>query len=284
MFIAMLELLERGDRHYDLGSLRTGIAAGTIVNAGLMQRIQSRMSLPKLVIVYGQTETSPGSTMTTVDDDFAHRTTTVGRAMPHTTLKLCDPAGQTVPRGAPGEVWVAGYLLQRGYWRDAAASEATLTRERCTNRSTGTEEETVWLRSGDVGVLDHDGYLRIAGRIKDLIVRGGENISPAEVEDTVAAHAAVLDVAVVGVEDEKYGEVVGCFIRLKPGSKPDAVQPQKLREFVKGKLAHYKAPQHAWALGEIGGLGLPDDFPKTASGKIQKFVLRDWTKQLLRQS
>ena len=277
MFIAMLELLDGGS--YDLGSLRTGIAAGTIVNAGLMQRIQDKMSLDQLTIVYGQTETSPGSTMTTVDDDFQHRTSTVGRVMPHTSLKLCDNDGKIVPRGQPGEVWVSGYLLQTGYWRDAKASEATLTRE-----SGEGGEETVWLRSGDIGVLDSEGYLRIAGRIKDLIVRGGENVSPAEVENLLGGHPAILDVSVVGVEDERYGEVVGAFVRLRPGRELDEVKLDRVKQYCKGKLAHYKVPQYVWVLGREGRLGLPDDFPKTASGKIQKFLLRDWTKALLKRT
>ncbi|BFZ55815.1 hypothetical protein PYCC9005_002856 [Savitreella phatthalungensis] len=272
MFIAMLELLDQEgpEGGFDLSCLRTGIAAGTIVNAQLMSRIQSKLSLPGLTIVYGQTETSPGSTMTTQDDPFDKRTSTVGKVMPHTTVKLCDDRGHTVPRGTAGEVWVSGYLVHAGYWRDEAASEKTLRRDRATGQ--------VWLKSGDLGIMDHEGYLRISGRIKDLIVRGGENISPAEVENILAAHDDILDVSVVAVEDDKYGEVP-CAIIIRRPHVETAMTKESVRAYAKAKMAHYKVPQHVLFLGDQG---LPQDFPKTASGKIQKFILRDLAHKILK--
>lgn len=268
MFIAILELLDK--TKYDTKSLRTGICAGTVVNAGIMSRIQDRLGLMELCITYGQTETSPASTMTGVTDPMDKRTSTVGRVLPHTICKIVDESGKIVPRNTPGEVYTAGYLLQKAYWNNLRASADTLSND---------ENGTVFLKTGDVGIMDSEGYLRIPGRLKDLIIRGGENINPSEVEDHVAAHESVSDVSVVAIADERYGEVVGAFIILNRESKRP--EPRELVDFCNTRgVARYKQPAHIFYMGEED---LQSDFPKTMSGKIQKYILRAWGNELVKK-
>lgn len=268
MFIAILELLEK--TRYDTKSLRTGICAGTVVNAGIMSRIQGRLGLMELCITYGQTETSPASTMTSVTDPMDKRTSTVGRVLPHTICKIVDEEGKIVPRNTPGEVYTAGYLLQKGYWNNEKASADALATD---------ENGTVFLKTGDVGIMDNEGYLRIPGRLKDLIIRGGENINPSEVEDHMAAHESISDVSVVAITDERYGEVVGAFIILHKDKKRP--EPQEFVAFCTSRgMARYKHPVHIFYMGEEE---LAVDFPKTMSGKIQKYILRNWGNELVKK-
>lgn len=268
MFIAILELMDR--ESFQTRSLRTGIAAGTVVNAGLMTRIQKTLGLTDLCITYGQTETSPASTMTSITDAMDKRTTTVGKVLPHTTVKVVDKEGRIVPRGVTGEVCTAGYLLHRGYWDNAVASEDILSMN---------ENGETFLKTGDMGCMDQDGYLRIPGRLKDLIIRGGENISPSSIENELAAHTSISDVSVVAISDERYGEVVGAFIIIAAG-KP-ILTSEEVRQFAKSRgLAHYKIPVHIFIMGQEG---ISPDFPKTMSGKIQKYILRRWGDDLVKR-
>ena len=263
MFIAMLEILD--SEKFNTSSLRTGIAAGTIVNAELMTRIQKRLGLPELKITYGMTETSPASTMTTGTDPMIKRTTTVGRVLPHTIVQIVDEDMKPVARGQSGEVVVSGYLLQKEYWNDTQASQ------NCLFVSNG----RVFLKTGDVGSLDAEGYLSIHNRIKDIVIRGGENISPSEIENVLAMHESVVDVSVVAVKDDRYGEVPAAFIKLSP-TKP--VSAERLIGFAHDKLAHYKVPAYIFFLDP------EEDFPLTASGKVQKFKLRERAEKLVLDS
>ena len=248
MFIAVLDLLD--SQYFDTTSLRTGIAAGTVVNSGLMAKIQDRLKLADLTITYGMTETSPASTMTSVTDPLEKRTATVGKVLPHTTIKVVDEQGNVVPRGTQGEVYTAGYLLQKGYWNDAVASQSCLSIDK---------NGTVFMKTGDLGIMDADGYLRIPGRLKDLIIRGGENISPSEIENQLANHPDVSDVSVVGISDERYGEVVGAFLKLHRPAQ--SITREDIVNFSRAaQLAHYKIPTHVFLLGHED---LPNDFPKT---------------------
>ncbi|ORY82135.1 hypothetical protein BCR37DRAFT_402797 [Protomyces lactucae-debilis] len=267
MFITELELLEK--ESFDLKSLRTGIAAGTVVNAGIMSRIHKHLHISNLTITYGMTETSPGSFMSSADDPMEKRTTTVGTCMPWTTLKVVDESGKIVPRGTPGEVYVAGYLLQKCYWNDPKATEACLETD---------ENGTVFMKTGDIGLMDNEGYLSIPGRIKDTIIRGGENISPSEVEDQLAAHPSISDVSVVAVHSERYGDVVGAFIKVLPG-KPDPTL-EDIQNFARERMARYKVPAHIFIMGKEG---LADDFPKTGSGKVRKVELRDMANDVVKK-
>lgn len=268
MFIAILETLEK--ERFDTESLRTGIAAGTVVNAGLMTRIQKTLGLTDLCITYGQTETSPASTMTSTTDPMEKRTTTVGKVLPHTTVKIVDESGHVVPRGVTGEVYTAGYLLHRGYWDNPAASKDILRVD---------EQGLTFLKTGDMGCMDDEGFLRIPGRLKDLIIRGGENISPSIIENELAAHTSISDVSVVAIEDDRYGEVVGAFIIVaKEKPRPSL---QEIRQFATSRgLSHYKVPVHIFIMGEEG---IAADFPKTMSGKIQKYILRQWGDELAKK-
>lgn len=267
MFIQELELLQK--EAFDLKSLRTGIAAGTVVNANIMSRIQKHMHINNLTITYGMTETSPGSYMSSARDTMEKRTTTVGTCLPWTTVKVVDEKGKIVPRGTPGEVLVAGYLLQKCYWQNPKASEECLVKD---------EHGTVFMKTGDLGLMDADGYLSIPGRIKDTIIRGGENISPSEVEDQMAAHPAISDISVVAVADERYGDAVGAFVKVIPG-KPEPTL-HEIQAFGRERMARYKVPAHLFIMGKEG---LEDDFPKTGSGKVRKVELRDMANELVKR-
>ena len=253
MFLSMLE--HRHFSRYDLRSLRTGIMAGSVCPAPLMRRVVEQMHMREITICYGLTEGSPVMTQTHVDEDFEHRTTTVGRAMPGIEVLVADPAalpGQVkeMPRGAPGEVICRGYNVMKGYYNLPEETEAAVTPDG-------------WLRSGDLGVMDEDGYLVITGRIKDMIIRGGENIYPREIEEFLSGMEGVMDIQVVSVPSRKYGEEVAAFIIPKEGV---TLRAEDVRAFCKGRLAWHKVPRY---------IAFVDSYPLTGSGKIQKFKLRE---------
>ncbi|BFZ62182.1 hypothetical protein YB2330_003264 [Saitoella coloradoensis] len=259
MFVAEME--HPDFKKYDMSSLRTGVAAGSLVPSQLMERIHRHLNLTELTICYGMTETSPVSTMTSGEDTMFRRTSTVGRAMPHTSLKVVDPEGNIVPTGTFGELWTAGYCLQTDYWRNPEKTAEVMTTD---------ENGLLWMHTGDEAVMDDDGYIKITGRIKDLIIRGGENIQPSEIEDRLLAHPSISLSSVVGVPSEKYGEEVAAFIVRAPNQP--RISDAEVREWVGKTLARYKMPKYVFWCGET--TGCPPDFPKTASGKIRKVDLR----------
>jgi fatty-acyl-CoA synthase len=249
MFIAELNLPDFG--RYDLTSLRTGVMAGAPCPIEVMRRVMTEMHCPQITICYGQTESSPVSTMSSADDDIEIRCTTVGRAMPATEIKIVDPAtGATVPPGRQGELCTRGYLVMKGYDGDPEATAAAIDAEG-------------WLHSGDLAVMRPDGCVRITGRLKDMILRGGENIYPREIEEFLYTHPKIAEVQVVGIPDARLGEVVLAWIRLKPGETATA---EEIRAFCEGKIAYFKIPEH---------IRFVDSFPMTASGKVQKFRIRE---------
>ncbi len=256
MFIA--ELAADGFAKFDTSSLRTGIMAGSPCPVEVMKQVIDRMGMSEVSICYGMTETSPVSTQTRVDDSIERRVATVGRAGPHIEVKVIDPAtGLTVPRNAPGELCTRGYSVMLGYWRQPDKTQEVIDAAR-------------WMHTGDIAVMDDDGYLSITGRIKDMVIRGGENIYPREVEEFLYTHPDILDAQVIGVPDEKYGEELMAWIRLRPGAAP--LTPESLREFCTGKLAHYKIPRY---------LHITDEFPMTVTGKIRKVEMREKSLEIL---
>ena len=257
MFIAELEHPRFLD--FDLRSLRTGIMAGAPCPIAVMRRVVDEMHMPQVTICYGMTETSPVSFQSSCDDPLERRVTTVGRIHPHVQVKIVDPEGRTTPRGTSGELLTRGYSVMRGYW-----AEPERTREAI--------DASGWMHTGDLAVIDADGYCNIVGRVKDMIIRGGENISPREIEEFLYRHPAVLDVAVVGVPDHKYGEVVCACIRLKDGAH---ATEEQIREFCRGQIAHYKVPRH---------VRFVDGFPMTVTGKVQKFLMREHLRAELKLS
>jgi len=211
-----------------------------------------------VAICYGMTETSPVSTMTRPDDDLTRRTETVGRTMPHLESKVVDPVtGLTMPHGKPGELCTRGYSVMRGYWNDPEKTAEVIDPAR-------------WMHTGDLAVMDADGYVAITGRIKDMVIRGGENVYPREVEEFLYTHPDILDAQVVGVPDEKYGEELMAWIRMRPGATP--LTADALRSFCEGKLAHYKIPRY---------VHLVDEFPMTVTGKVRKVQMRAESAELL---
>jgi fatty-acyl-CoA synthase len=248
MFIAMLEHPRFGE--FDVSSLRTGIMAGSPCPIALMRRVIADMHMAGITICYGMTETSPVSFQSTPDEPLEQRVGTVGRVHPHVHVKIVDERGDTVPRGTAGELCTRGYNVMQGYWEDPERTREVL-------------DAAGWMHTGDLAVLDARGFCCIVGRIKDMIIRGGENISPREIEEYLFRHPAVLDVAVVGVPSEKYGEEVCACIRLREGAE---VTAENIRAFCDGKIAHYKIPRYAVFL---------DAFPMTVTGKVQKFILRN---------
>jgi fatty-acyl-CoA synthase len=249
MFIAELALAEFGS--YDLSTLRTGIMAGSPCPVEVMKRVVSEMHMTEVTICYGMTETSPVSTQTTADDDMDRRVSTVGRVHPHVEVKIIDPeTGRVLPRNTPGELCTRGYSVMLGYWDEPAKTAEAIDAAR-------------WMHTGDLAVMDEADYLNIVGRIKDMVIRGGENIYPREVEEFLYAHPAIEDVQVIGVPDLKYGEELCAWIRLRPGQELDADQ---VREYCQGKIAHYKIPRY---------IRFTTDFPMTVTGKVQKFKMRE---------
>jgi fatty-acyl-CoA synthase len=249
MFIAELGL--DGFAGYDTSTLRTGIMAGSPCPVEVMKRVISEMHMTEVTICYGMTETSPVSTQTRADDDTELRVSTVGRVHPHVEVKVIDPeTGRVVPRGTPGELCTRGYSVMLGYWDDEEQTRDVIDAAR-------------WMHTGDIAVMDAAGYLNIAGRIKDMVIRGGENIYPREVEEFLYGHPAIEDVQVIGVPDARYGEELCAWVKLRPGAELDL---DGLREFCTGKIAHYKIPRY---------LRISGDFPMTVTGKVQKYKMRE---------
>lgn len=248
MFIAMLEHPEFGD--HDLSSLRTGIMAGSSCPADVMTRVINEMHMKDVTICYGMTETSPVSMQTRPDDPFDKRVSSVGQIHPFVEVKIIDGSGRVLPRGSQGEFLTRGYSVMIGYWGDAEKTAEAI-------------DATGWMHTGDLAVMDDDGYVDITGRLKDMIIRGGENIYPREVEDFLYTHPAVRDVQIFGVPDQKFGEEVCAWIQLKDGA---SAQASDITGFCKGKIAHFKIPRHVRFVAE---------FPMTVTGKIQKFEMRN---------
>jgi fatty-acyl-CoA synthase len=250
MFIAELALPDFAS--YDLSSLRTGIMAGSPCPVEVMKRVVSEMEMAEVTICYGMTETSPVSTQTGADDDLDRRTSTVGRVHPHLEVKVIDPeTGLTVPRGTPGEFCTRGYSVMLGYWEEPEKTAEVIDAAR-------------WMHTGDLAVMDTEGYLNIVGRIKDMVIRGGENVYPREVEEFLYTHPDVVDAQVIGVPDERFGEELMAWVRLREGAEP--LTPEALREFCAGKLAHYKIPRY---------VKIVDGFPMTVTGKVRKVEMRE---------
>ena len=255
MFIGMLEHPDFDK--FDFSRLRTGIMAGSPCPIKTMRDVTEKMHLSELTITYGQTECSPGMTMSRTDDSLELRVSTVGKVLPHTEGKIIDPeTGKECPRGVPGEIITRGYHVMKGYYKMPEATRQAI-------------DEDNWLHTGDIGTMDEDGNFRITGRLKDMIIRGGENIYPREIEEFMYTHPAIRDVQVVGVPDEKYGEEVCACVILKEGC--NATEAEMI-DFVKSGLSRFKAPRYTM---------LMDHFPMTASGKIQKFKLREMSVQHL---
>jgi fatty-acyl-CoA synthase len=255
MFIAELGLPDFTG--YDLSSLRTGIMAGAPCPVELMKRVVSEMHMTEVTIMYGMTETSPVSTMTRRSDDIEHRVSTVGTVMPHVEVQIIDPdTGLTAQRGTPGELCTRGYSVMLGYW-DAPDQTAEAV------------DPAGWMHTGDLATMDDDGYVAIVGRIKDMVVRGGENVYPREVEEFLYRHPAIADVQVIGVPDDKYGEQLMAWVCVKPGA---SLTIDELRFFCAGELAHYKVPRY---------LHLCDEFPMTVTGKVRKGEMRERALEIL---
>jgi fatty-acyl-CoA synthase len=256
MFIAMLGHADFASR--DLSSLRTGIMAGSVCPVEVMKRCVNEMNMTEVAIAYGMTETSPVSCQTHIDDDLERRTATVGRAHPHVEVQVIDPdTGDTVERGQTGEFCTRGYSVMLGYWND----------EEKTRDATDVDG---WMHTGDLAVMREDGYCNIVGRIKDMVIRGGENIYPSEIEAFLYTHPDIDDAQVIGVPDDKYGEEICAWIRMKPGSP--ALDAAAVREFAQDRLAHYKIPRY---------VHIVDEFPMTVTGKIRKVDMREETVKLL---
>ena len=249
MFIGELE--HPRFKEFDFSSLRTGIMAGSPCPVEVMKKVQTVMHIPEMTICYGMTETSPVSTQCATDDPLEKRVSTVGRVHPHVEIKIVDPAtGAVVPRGTTGELCSRGYIVMRGYWKNEEATRQAIDLGR-------------WMHTGDLATMDAQGYVNIVGRIKDMIIRGGENIYPREVEEFLYGHPAIADVQVIGVPSEKYGEEVMAWVKTREGAK---VSGDELAAWCKGKIATYKIPRH-WKFVE--------SFPMTISGKVMKFKMRE---------
>jgi fatty-acyl-CoA synthase len=254
MFIAMLDLVDG----YDLSSLRTGIMAGSPCPVEVMKQVVERMGMREVSICYGMTETSPVSTQTRVDDSLDRRVGTVGRVGPHLEVKIVDPeTGRTVARGEPGELCTRGYSVMLGYWNEPGKTAEAV-------------DQAGWMHTGDLAVMDDDDYVNITGRIKDMVIRGGENIYPREIEEFLYTHPDVLDAQVIGVPDTKYGEELMAWVRMREGAEP--LTAEAVREFCTGKLAHYKIPRYVHVV---------EEFPMTVTGKIRKVEMRAKAVELL---
>lgn len=256
MFIA--ELAEPDFESYDLSTLRTGIMAGSPCPTEVMKQCIDRMNLDEVTIAYGMTETSPVSTQTHTDDPIDKRVGSVGRVHPHVEIKIIDPeTGETVPRRTSGEFCARGYSVMAGYWNDAERTEETI-------------DADGWMHTGDLATMDVDGYVNIVGRIKDMVIRGGENIYPREIEEFLYTHPRILEVEVVGVPDAKYGEEIMAWIQTEDGARLSA---DEVREFCAGRIAHHKIPRYVEII---------DEYPMTVTGKIQKNKLREMAVERLR--
>jgi len=254
MFIAELDHPRFAE--FDLSSLRTGIMAGSPCPIEVMKRVVERMNMREVTIAYGMTETSPVSTQSSTDDPLEKRVSTVGRVQPHIEVKMIDGEGRIVPRGAPGELCTRGYSVMRGYWNDSEKSAEAI-------------DAGGWMHTGDLATMDEEGYVNIVGRLKDMVIRGGENVYPREIEEFLYRHPKVQEVQVIGVPDAKYGEEICAWVKLRPGQ---TATEDEIRASCKGQIAHYKVPRY---------VRFVDGFPMTVTGKIQKFVMRDETMKAL---
>ncbi len=249
MFIAEWALPDLAS--YDLGSVRTGIMAGSPCPEEMMKKLIDA-GIDEMTIAYGMTETSPVSTQTRTDDSLERKVGTVGRVSPHLEVRIVDPVtGDTLPRGEAGEFCTRGYSVMLGYWQDEAKTREAVDGEG-------------WMHTGDLGVMDDDGYVRITGRIKDMVIRGGENIYPREIEEFLYTHPDIEDVQVVGVPDAKYGEELCAWVRMRPGTEP--LDADAVRDFATGRLAHYKIPRYVMVV---------EEFPMTVTGKVRKVEMRE---------
>ncbi|MHB8342082.1 MAG: AMP-binding protein [Mycobacteriales bacterium] len=256
MFIAELGLPEFSS--YDLTSLRTGIMAGSPCPVEIMKRVMTELHMPEVTISYGMTETSPVSTQTRRDDDLDRRTASVGRAMPHVEIQIVDPAtGRIVPPGVPGELATRGYSVMLGYWEEP-------------ERTAEAVDPAGWMHTGDLAVMRPDGYVNVVGRIKDMVIRGGENVYPREIEEFLYTHPDIAEAQVIGVPDERYGEEVMAWIRMKEG-RPSLTAPD-IQAFCAGRLAHYKVPRYVRVV---------EEFPMTVTGKVRKVAMREESIELL---
>jgi fatty-acyl-CoA synthase len=249
MFVAELEIPDFA--RYDLSSLRTGIMAGSPCPVEVMKRVIGQMHLEEITIAYGMTETSPVSFQSATDDSFDRRVSTVGRVHPHVQVKVVDADGRCVPRGTQGELHTRGYCVMKGYWQDPEKTREVL-------------DEAGWMHTGDLGVIDAEGFGNVTGRLKDMLIRGGENVYPREIEEFLYGHSKVQAVQVCGVPDTKFGEEVCAWIQLKSGA---AVSEEEIREFCRGQIAHYKIPRY---------IRFVTEFPMTITGKVQKFAMREF--------
>jgi fatty-acyl-CoA synthase len=248
MFIAEWSLPNFTD--YDVSTIRTGIMAGSPCPAELMKKVIAS-GIDEMTICYGMTETSPVSTQTRTDDSFDHMVGTVGRVGPNLEIKVVDPTtDETLPRGEPGEFCTKGYSVMLGYWEQPDKTDEVL--------------QDGWMHTGDIAVMGEDGYVQITGRIKDMVIRGGENVYPREIEEFLYTHPDILDAQVIGVPDERYGEELCAWIRMRDGAEP--LTADGVREFATGKLAHYKIPRY---------VQIVDEFPMTVTGKVRKVEMRE---------
>ena len=246
---------------FDLSSLRTGIMAGSPCPVEVMKQVIDRMGMSEVSICYGMTETSPVSLQTRSDDSIEQRTETVGRVGPHLEIKIVDPAtGLTVPRGEPGELCTRGYSVMLGYWENPEKTAEAIDAAR-------------WMHTGDIGVMDEAGYVAITGRIKDMVIRGGENVYPREIEEFLYTHPDILDAQVIGVPDAKYGEELMVWVQMREGA--DDLDADSVRAFCTGKLAHYKIPRYVHVV---------DEFPMTVTGKVRKIAMREQAIELIGQA
>ncbi len=248
MFIGELDHPEFA--RFDLSSLRTGIMAGAPCPVEVMKRVQADMHMTDVLIAYGQTETSPVNHITVAGDSLEKRTETVGRAVPWVEIKIVDEQGRVVPPGEKGEICARGYSVMQGYWNDEERTRETI-------------DAANWLHSGDLGVMDEEGYVKIVGRIKDMVIRGGENIYPREIEEFLYTHPKIAEVQVFGVPDEKMGEEVCAWVQLQPGQN---MTEDELKDFCRGQITHFKIPRY---------VRFVDEYPMTVTGKIQKFLMRE---------
>ena len=248
MFIAEMEHPRFAE--FDLSSLRTGIMAGSPCPIEVMRRAVDKMNLREITICYGMTETSPVSFQTTADDPLERRVTTVGRIHPHLEVKIVDAEGRIVPRGVTGELCTRGYSVMLGYWDDPARTGQVIDAAR-------------WMHTGDLAVIDEEGYCNIVGRLKDVVIRGGENVYPREVEEFLYGHPAILDVQCFGVPDPRYGEELCAWVRLRDGAE---VAEEDIRAYCRGRIAHQKVPRY---------VRFVDSFPMTVTGKMQKYLMRE---------
>ncbi|HMG78499.1 MAG TPA: AMP-binding protein, partial [Xanthobacteraceae bacterium] len=250
MFIAEMEHPDFAK--FDLSTLRAGIMAGSPCPIEVMKRVVAEMHLAEITIAYGMTETSPVSFQSAVDDPVERRVGTVGRVHPHLEVKIVDGEGRIVPRGATGEILTRGYSVMAGYWNDPVRTKEAI-------------DPAGWMRTGDLGVIDDEGYCNIVGRIKDMVIRGGENVYPREIEEFLYRHPKIQDVQVIGVPDDRYGEEICAWVKLRPGV---TAGEEEIKAFCRDQIAHYKVPRY---------VKFVDAFPMTVTGKIQKFIMREET-------